>query len=463
MRFVVGLLGMSAALGAACAYALPAFPGAEGFGADTPGGRGGRVLEVVNLDDAGPGSFRAAVEAEGARTVVFRVGGTIELRSEIVVKHPNLTIAGQTAPGGGITLKTHPSNTRSALTLAPTACDVVIRHLRSRPGPHRGFPAAADTSEVKDALQILGAKRVVVDHCSFSWATDEVVSMFYDAQDVTIQWCVIAEALRKSRPDQALPGKGLLIGSKGGARISVHHNLLVHNVGRNPLIKTAGTVDVVNNLVLAPEAVAMAIDDEVGPAEANFVGNVVLLPSYTRYRHLVGPTVPGLLVARPGRYALYLSDNRAMRRLDETAANDEAFIATNNDGRSHLVATRHDAPPVVTLAAGDVFEAVLAGAGCRVPLRDDVDRRIAADVRALNVRTIDRPEQVGGWPELAAGTAPPDADHDGLPDAWEARAKLDPHDASDGPADADGDGYTNLEEYLNSLVGEADGAPRGSP
>src|SRR5688500_12051517 len=229
-------------------HAVPAFPGAGGFGANSVGGRRGRVIEVTNLNDAGPGSLRAAIEAEGPRNVVFRIGGTIELQSELVLANSFVTIAGQTAPGGGITLKTHPSNTRSALTIARGTHDVIIRHLRSRPGPHEGFPKPKsgrepDSSEVKDAIQILGARNVILDHCSASWATDEVVSTFFDAQDVTIQWCIIAEALVKSRPDQSLAGKGLLIGSKGGERISVHHNLLVHNVGRNPMIKATGIVD----------------------------------------------------------------------------------------------------------------------------------------------------------------------------------------------------------------------------
>jgi hypothetical protein len=412
------------------------------------------VIEVTNLDDDGPGSFRAALATAGPRIIVFRVGGTIELKTELVITEPRVTIAGQTAPGGGVTLKTHPANHRSALTVAATAHDVVIRHIRSRPGPHDGFPKTAagrapDTSEVKDALQILGAKRVIVDHCSFSWATDEVVSTFFDAQDVTIQWCVIAEALRKSRPDQELPGKGLLIGSKGGGRVSVHHNLLAHNVGRNPLVKTAGVVDVVNNLVLAPEAVAMAIDCEVGPSPANFVGNIVALPNYERYRRPEG-TVPGLIVTRGTDYALYLKDNRVVRTWDDVAPRAvELFVSPNNNGRSFLVERRHEAPSITATPAGDLVEAVPAGAGCRRPMLDAVDARIVDDVRRIRARIVDRPEEVGGWPSLAAGSPPADADHDGMPDDWERRHGFDAGDAADGPRDADADGYTNVEEFLN--------------
>jgi len=426
--------------------AVPAFPGAEGFGAASAGGRGGGVIEVTNLSDAGPGSFRAAIEAEGPRTVVFRTGGTIELMTEVVLAHPFITIAGQTAPGGGITLKTHPSNTRSALTIAKGCHDVIIRHLRSRPGPHDGFPPLksgreADTSEVKDALQILGARRVIVDHCSFSWATDEVVSTFYDAQDITLQWCIIAEALRKSRPDQSLPGKGLLIGSKGGRRISVHHNLMAHNVGRNPLIKAEGIVDVVNNVVLAPAIVAMAIDAELGHSPANFVGNHVSAPAADGLAN-------GLAGVGGGTFSLFVKDNLGPKRL-RGGQPEELFLNATNQGRKWITQDRHDAPPITTHPASEVVGAVLAHAGCLRPVRDAVDGRILADVRQNRPRTVDSPAQVGGWPDLAPGAAPADRDHDGMPDAWETQHGLNPGDPADGSTDADGDGYTNLEEFLN--------------
>jgi pectate lyase len=426
--------------------AVPSFPGAEGFGAASVGGRGGRVIEVTNLNDNGPGSFRAAIEAEGPRIVVFRTGGTIELMTEIVLTHPFITIAGQTAPGGGITLKTHPSNTRSALTIAKGCHDVIIRHLRSRPGPHAGFPPLksgreADTSEVKDALQILGVRRVIVDHCSFSWATDEVVSTFYDAQDITIQWCVIAEALRKSRPDQSLPGKGLLIGSRGGQRISVHHNLMAHNVGRNPLIKAEGIVDVVNNVVLAPAMVAMAIDAELGHSPANFTGNRVFAPA-------ADGLINGLAVIGGGTFSLFVKDNLGPKRLRDEQA-EELFVNATNQGRKWITQNRHEAPPITTHPASEVMEVVLTNGGCLRPLRDAVDERIIADVRQNKPRTVDSPAQVGGWPELAAGASPSDRDHDGMPDDWEQKHGFNADDPADGGVDADGDGYTNIEEFLN--------------
>ena len=150
-----------------------------------------------------------------------------------MLTNPYITIAGQTAPGDGILLKTHPDTPRSALTIKSGAHDVVIRHLRIRPGPSTKIPVPGDDSHIQDALQILNASRVVIDHCSFSWATDEVVSTFSSAQDVTIQWCIISEALR-NKDRGGVDGKGLLAGGPKAQRISVHHNLLAHNPGRNP-------------------------------------------------------------------------------------------------------------------------------------------------------------------------------------------------------------------------------------
>ena len=439
---LVLLLSVTPALAPAeDARPLPAFPGAEGCGAQACGGRGGRVIEVTNLKDRGPGSLRSAVEAAGPRIVVFRVGGTIELESELVLSEPFITIAGQTAPGDGITLKTHPSVPQSALTIKDGAHDVVIRYIRSRPGPSTAQAVRGDDSQIKDALQILDAHDVIIDHCSFSWATDEVVSTFSSARDVTIQWCIIAEALRSSEGSNSPDGKGLLIGNRDAGNISVHHNLLVHNMGRNPLIKCRGPVDVVNNVVLAPAAVAMAIDGEFGRTPVNLVGNVVMAPN-------ADGLVSGVRVLGNRPVALYLRDNLGPHRTRADQP-DELFVDAMGGGRKFLVGSRHDVPPVATVAARDVLEAVLGGAGCTRPGRDSIDHRILKDVQQQRTRRIRDPEEVGGWPALAPGTPPADSDHDGMPDDWERRHGFHPGDAADGPADADGDGYTNVEEFLN--------------
>ena len=419
---------------------IPAFPGAEGFGAMAVGGRGGRVIEVTNLNDDGPGSLRAAVSARGPRIVVFRVGGTIELRSELVLTNPYITLAGQTAPGGGITLKTHSDNPRSALTIKGGAHDVVIRYLRSRPGPSVKRDRPDDDSHVKDALQILDASRVIVDHCSFSWATDEVVSTFSSAHDVTIQWCIISEGLL-NRERYGVDGKGLLLGGPKARRISAHHNLLVHNLGRNPMVKGQGLMDVVNNVVLAPATIAMSVDGEYGMTNVNLVGNYVLAPNGDGMVH-------GMRVLGRKPVSLFVQDNIGPFSTKD-GVSDDSFVKPVNNGRDQITQERHDTPPITTHSPEEALRLVLEGAGCVRPTRDAVDERILDDFRKRRCRLVNDPVEVGGWPELPSGTAAADTDHDGMPNAWEQEHDLDPADASDGPADADGDGYTNVEEFLN--------------
>lgn len=216
--FLLILLSLTLCLsrvGAGLGQTVKAFPSAEGFGARTVGGRGGRVIEVTNLNDSGPGSFREAVAAKGPRTVVFRTGGTITLLSSITVINPYLTIAGQTAPGAGITLKNHPTNERSPLSIRTH--DVIVRYIRSRPGP-----AATPTSTL-DGIQTVGPDRlngttvgptnvynIIIDHCSVSWAVDENLQVS-GTRDTTIQWNIIAEGLYKSVHPKGPHSRGLLI------------------------------------------------------------------------------------------------------------------------------------------------------------------------------------------------------------------------------------------------------------
>jgi len=191
------------ALGQTPALPLPAFPGAEGFGAFAQGGRGGQVMHVTNLQDAGEGSLRACAEATGPRICVFDISGIVELIEDITVEQPYLTIAGQTAPGEGITI-------RGMLDLR--SHDLVIRHVRVRPGP-RTIPAPG----VTDAIQIVDlAHDIILDHVSLSWATDEVLSLFGTVRDITIQWSIISESLNcppePFRHHEGCHGKGVLIG-----------------------------------------------------------------------------------------------------------------------------------------------------------------------------------------------------------------------------------------------------------
>ena len=207
-----------------------AFPGAEGYGKYTRGGRGGAVYAVTTLADAGPGSLRAAVEASGPRTVVFRVSGTIALESPLTIRNPNITIAGQTAPGDGIAIKNHP--------LMIGADEVIIRYIRVRLGDQTD----ADT----DAVSARYVRNIILDHVSASWSVDETMSI-YHADDVTVQWSLVSESLYLTHHDKGAHGFG---GIWGGNRSTYHHNLLAHHSSRNPRFASGcGTTDFRNNVV----------------------------------------------------------------------------------------------------------------------------------------------------------------------------------------------------------------------
>ncbi|MDE6391070.1 MAG: pectate lyase, partial [Duncaniella sp.] len=188
-----------------------AFPGAEGYGKHTRGGRGGRVMKVTNLNDSGPGSLREAVEAEGARIVVFDVDGTIELQSPLRINNDSITIAGQTAPGDGVCLKDYP--------LVVNASEVIVRYLRVRPGDRH----ALDSDGIGGGRY--GQRNVILDHCSVSWSIDECLSI-YKTENLTVQWCLVAHSLNRSVHTKGSHGFG---GIWGGFKATFHHNLLANH------------------------------------------------------------------------------------------------------------------------------------------------------------------------------------------------------------------------------------------
>jgi len=423
------------------ALAAPAFPGAEGFGANSVGGRGGRVIEVTNLNDSGSGSLRAAVEASGPRIVVFRVGGTIELQSSLIITNPFITIAGQTTPGGGITLKSG-SNVNTALGIE--AHDVIVRYLRVRPG-----------AGGQDGIGVFYNKayNVIIDHTSISWAVDENVSTWYDPHDVTIQWSIISEGLNCSTHPDGCHSMGMLLGSDGSRNISVHHNLFAHNAGRNPRVKTSGTVDVVNNLIYNPRFEGgwgpSHVSSDYANVPINYVGNY--------YKAGINSGTADYYLSGYG--AIYLEGNITPKRPSNDMDKIVGVIRSRDSG--YVVSTRHAAPPITTSSAFNAHDQILAEAGANMGLdasgswysrRDAADERIVNDVIQGTGKIIDDPSQVGGWPALDPGTPPQDSDHDGMPDKWEIANSFNPNDPSDGPRDRDGNGYTNVEEYLNSPV-----------
>lgn len=414
--------------------ALPAFPGAEGFGAATPGGRGGRVLFVTTLADAGPGSLRAACEAEGPRIVVFRVAGTIALRRPIVVRHPFLTLAGQSAPGDGVCLRD------DSFTIETH--DVVVRYLRSRLGD-----VSAKQTDCIDFGG--GAKNSILDHCSATWSIDEALSLTGDVSNVTIQWCLIGEALRASKHQKGSHGYGSL--SRANGPVSWHHNLWAHNDARNPRLgdnygrPPFPRFDVRNNVIYNFGATASGLTQ--GRLEINYVANF-LKP---------GPSSSArtpITVGAPSMLRFFIRDNFLEGNVDLSADNARFFSSTeiNGNRQVELLEMPFEAPLVTTLSAREAFAAVLDDVGASRPARDAVDARIVESARRGTGSIINSQSEVGGWPVLRTAEAPADADRDGMPDDWEVVRGLDPREATDGAKDRDGDGYTNVEEYLHSLA-----------
>jgi len=404
------------------------------------GGRGGRVLRVTNLDDAGPGSLRAAVEADGPRTVVFDIGGTIRLASPLTIRRGRITVAGQTAPGGGITLRDH------ALVVA--ADDVVIRHIRSRLG---------DESRIEsDAVSIERGRRIILDHVSASWSVDETLSVGsrYDppergVYDVTVQWSVIAESLNASGHAKGDHGYGSLVRGGHGARMTFHHNLWAAHRARMP---RPGNY---NAPSIDPEGPRFEFRENVfhdwGGSHAGYNADTASLSAYA---FIGNAYIPG--PDSEGRWAFEESNPLARawfegNAMDGTVPADPWSLVKDSDRPDYRLAARPDWAQPATRTAAGVEAAVLAGAGAG-PVRDAVDERIVAGVRARSLRIIDSQAQVGGWPELAPGTPWIDGDGDGMPDDWERAHGSNPADAADGALDRDGDGYTNLEDWLNSLA-----------
>jgi pectate lyase len=412
---------------AAMAAGPPAFPGAEGFGTDTPGGRGGKVLFVRNLNDSGPGSFREAVTAKGPRTVVFRVSGLITLGSRIEIDEPFLTVAGQTAPGDGICLR--------GAELSVKTHDVILRFLRFRPG---------DISHGEmDGMDIMGdSYNVVVDHCSATWSIDEDLSPSGNIHDVTVEWCLIAEGLNRSIHSKGAHGYGSLVRAAGG--VTLHHNLWAHNEERSPrlgdnyLKPPYPTFDVRNNVMYDWGKICSGLTGD--HLSVNYVAN------YIRPGPSSSPT-RGIVVFTDTADARYYVQGNVVE------GGAPLFDREEFNGRKLYTEFPDPFPaaPVHTSSAEEALRAVLAGVGAILPHRDAVDDRIVHEVETRGGSLIDSQVEVGGWPEYKSERPPRDTDSDGIPDDWERAHGLDPNDPSDANRLA-ADGYTNLEHYLNSLA-----------
>ena len=413
---------------------LPAFPGAEGFGAVATGGRGGRVIKVANLNASGPGSLQAAVQTKGPRIVVFDVSGII--RGNVTITEPDLTIAGQTAPGAGITIE---GTLLTRYRIEPPVSNAVIRFLRVRPRPVRGKSVSGD------CLQITRTDQLIIDHVSCSWGSDENVDLC-GSSNVTVQWCAVEE----SDPVGHVKGQhnyGMIIAYAPSRDITIHHNLFAHHQKRAPLIGCE-VVDHRNNVVynfLLPFIFHGMENNPSRPGKPyrmNLVANTFQS----------GPNVHGHMKGRAFDKLLY---NRPDVHLYDEG-NVCSWIQGEAKSSAEPRATKPwPAPPVATQSAKDACDLVLARAGC-FP-RDAVSKRMVEEVRA-GTGSWGRHEPKGGLMEgMRPAKAPSDADNDGMPDAWEKAHGLDPADPADAggivPAGASmGDrhkGYTWIEFYVN--------------
>lgn len=436
------------------------FPGAEGFGKFATGGRGGQVVFVTNLADAGEGSLRWALEQYPGEplTVMFRVSGIIELQSRLQVKRSNLTIAGQSAPGDGICLKGHSLILNGASSKGNHG-NIIIRYLRSRPG-----------GTVKTGLygfDMENCHDVIIDHCSFSWANEECAAM-YDTKNTTVQWCIVSEGLYNAGHQKGQRSYG---GVWGGQYASYHHNLIAHQNSRAVRFNgarahdTVALIDYRNNVVYnwgnANASYGGEMNIEGGVSQVNIMNNY----------YKPGPATPGerkfvrasfQSKDSKGTGQWFLSGNVMESDRSLTKNNAKGLDLSQLDDASAALA--NSAFPVsATISmqpAKEAYEEVLRFAGAVYPKRDATDERVVAETRTGKATgmgsfgkagIIDSPDAVGGWATYRSAAPPKDTDADGMPDDWEIRHKLNPNDPAD-RSHTGKDGYTMLEKYLNELV-----------
>ena len=439
--------------------ALPAFPGAEGAGADTVGGRGGKVIEVTNLNDSGPGSLRAAVEASGPRIVVFKVAGLVTLESTLYINNPYITIAGQTAPDGGITIKGHHFYLQTH--------DVIMRYLKLREGSHIGSSRKEHSGAQGLSIGVGGGVyNVIFDHLSTSWTNAKNVALwssFKPAHDITFQWNIFAEGLNY---DGA--ASGFLTGSSSNPDdikgIAIHHNYFAHFSNRMPLIKIK-EAKVVNNIIYNWQWWATSV---YGNSFTDIIGNMYKKGPLNvnnaakdlefDFRRSYDGGAHGPL----GDPQIYLSGNRGPSNPTGTDANNAQWKMTH----SGTVFKRSDHTPLslytipITIDPVDsMIKEVLEKAGAYqrinekgqwVANRDTIDKRQIKEYFSGTGGYPKRETDVGGYIiSYPWGKGYKDSDHDGMSDVWEQMYHLNPHNAGDGSQDQDSDGYTNVEEFIN--------------
>ena len=456
-------------------FRRPAFPGAEGYGAAATGGRFGRVIEVTNRNDSGAGSLREAIEADGPRIVVFKVGGIIPLESELLITNPDITIAGQTAPGEGITLTLSPPKRATFVSVISIRThNVVLRYLRLRRGELAG---QGDSLHIHD-----GSSSVIADHLSITWGPDENLDLYSadgnTLRDVTIQRSLIAEAFNTGE-GSALGG--LMSGRKESgfwrrlSRIDLHHCVLAHNTHRNPRVITRGT-RIVNNVIFNWSSRAGSTERDT---VIDWIGNIFLrgpMSNPDNERLLFhGTTSPDLSETYPDA-SIYIAGNIAPDfGFTDPSQDNWAMLKDHHvvvDGRRVDLSPRlrresplpnPDYPITIDVADGRLRSNLIKDVGANRRLGDDgslrpaldaIDRRILNDVLARSGPTFaDLPATADaasrGFKPISVDSGYADDDRDGMSNAWETANGFDASDPDDGNEDADGDGWTNIEEFLN--------------
>lgn len=420
---------------------IPVIPDAAGYGMNTAAGRGGNIIRVTNLNDSGPGSLRACTNATGPRVCIFEVSGAIRLQDNIEITNGNLTIAGQTAPFPGITLRDS--------SLAIRASDILVQHIAIRAGDTYG-----PNMQARDSLKIVGSpspiENVVIDHCSLSWAIDEVIEVWNDWDNVTISNTIISEPLREVMLDGVIETEGYaaLVDSTPG-KISFVGNLFAHTYNRNPRTGAAGFV-FVNNVVYNIGNREINLYNASGISSANsIVGNVFIKgpeSSNTLPVYITGSTLGDEAFSSTSQ--VYVFDNEA----NQLTSDPWSAVFNNSDtADASIRASSAPAWPIGLSAlptANDVvLNHVLQNVGAHPAARDSVDRRVVADVvsgtgQIVNCVADDGTSRcaknAGGWPNLTENVRP-------------LQVPENPN------GDDDGDGYTNLEEWLHAMAAEVEG------
>ncbi len=451
MKKFVCLFAFLAIVSNICWAQLSAFPGAEGFGANTLGGRNGKVVKVTNLDDHGPGSLRAALEAENPRIIIFTVGGIINLETKIRIHNPYVTVAGQTAPGDGICLRGE--------GIRIYTHDIIIRYLRIRPGdinfgPTNNWGGIDAITIANDPGSTDVPYNIIIDHCSLSWSVDEVVDMWFDTHDVTIQNCIIGEALYKSKHPKGIHSMGMLIGYKA-TNISVHHNLFFGNNQRNPMINGESLVDFRNNLIynFGKNASHVYVDPWYIPKSIriNYVNNFIKKGPDSEDVHSLS-----IHERAEDHTQIYISGNKGPFANSTNSDNWKMVTVEQINGRtlymleSYRTDQEFSHPFVTTQNAEDAYTYILEKAGATLPRRDPVDKKMINDTKNGKGTFVNSKDHVLSWPSYRKGTPAKDGDGDGMPDSWEKQHGLNSNDAADQNLDYDNDGYTNIEEYINN-------------